>query len=181
VLGRARALEHDALAQYPAATAIGRRDGSPVLQVYWLAAREAGLALENPRQVSAWRYPREYGPVAPGFSRAMLAPGFGLMISGTASVVGHASRHEGDADRQLDECLLNLERVLQRGAEAEPALDARFGPGSTLKLYVREPAEAARLGRSLAERLPAGTPLMVLAGDVCRSELLVEIEAAQPL
>jgi len=181
VLGRARALADDSLGQYPAATAIGRRDGSPVLQVYWLAARTPGLALENPRQVSAWRYPREYGPVAPGFSRAMLAPGFGLMISGTASVVGHASLHVGDARRQLRECLVNLERVLHRGADAEPALGARFGPRSTLKLYVRDPDEAAPLARELAEALPQGTPVLVLGGDVCRSDLLVEIEAAQPI
>jgi len=181
VLGRARALSEDSLGQYPAATAIGRRDGVPVLQVYWLAARSAGLALENPRQVSAYRYPRRYGPVAPGFSRAMLAPGIGLLISGTASVVGHASLHEHDAGLQLDECLANLEHVLKRGAEPAPTLETRFGPASALKMYVRNAAEAARLTGHLRERLAQGTPLLVLEGDVCREELLVEIEAVQPL
>jgi hypothetical protein len=33
----------------------------------------------------------------------------------------------------------------------------------------------------LTERLPPRTPLIVLAGDICRTELLVEIEALQPL
>ena len=180
VVGRAHALQGDALGQYPAATAIGRRDGSPILQVFWLAARDAGLALENPRQVSAYRYPRRYGPVAPGFSRAMLSPGFGLLISGTASVVGHASRHVGDPERQLGECLDNLDCMLARGAEAEPALAGTFDARSALKMYVRDPAVAPRLAALLAERVP-DVPALVLAGDVCRSELLVELEAAQPL
>ena len=42
--------------------------------VYWIAARVRGAALENPRQLSAWRYPRQYGPSAPTFARAMHAP-----------------------------------------------------------------------------------------------------------
>jgi hypothetical protein len=61
-------------AALPAATCIGRFDGVRRLQVYWLAAREAGLPLENPRQVSAFRYPRQYGPQSPSFSRALLPP-----------------------------------------------------------------------------------------------------------
>ncbi|HEV7714965.1 MAG TPA: hypothetical protein VGO53_05200, partial [Steroidobacteraceae bacterium] len=46
---------------YPAATCIGRRDGSSTLQVYCLAGRAPGVPLENPRQTSAYRYPRQYG------------------------------------------------------------------------------------------------------------------------
>jgi hypothetical protein len=33
----------------------------------------------------------------------------------------------------------------------------------------------------LAARLEPRTPVVVLCGDVCRSELLVEIEAVQPI
>ena len=58
----------------PAATAIGSSDGRRRLQVYWLASSEPGTPVENPRQVSAWRYPRQYGPQSPSFARAMLPP-----------------------------------------------------------------------------------------------------------
>ncbi|MGH8223374.1 MAG: hypothetical protein ACREQZ_10420, partial [Woeseiaceae bacterium] len=40
----------------PAATVIGSR--GPGARVYFFAAREPGLQVENPRQVPAWRYPR---------------------------------------------------------------------------------------------------------------------------
>src|SRR5690606_34033794 len=66
-VGRARGLGAFDTARLPAATAIGCRDGRRVLQVYWLAARLAGTPLENPRQVAAYRYPRQYGPQSPTF------------------------------------------------------------------------------------------------------------------
>ena len=49
-----------------------RRDATPAGV---LAGRaHAGHAVENPRQVSAYRYPRQYGPQPPRFARAMLPP-----------------------------------------------------------------------------------------------------------
>jgi chorismate lyase/3-hydroxybenzoate synthase len=73
-IGRAAGLGDIAIGTLPAATAIGRRDGTRTLQVYWLAARTPGTPVENPRQVSAYRYPRRYGPQSPSFARAMLPP-----------------------------------------------------------------------------------------------------------
>ncbi|MGA9334606.1 MAG: hypothetical protein WBV39_10055, partial [Rudaea sp.] len=72
--GRAAGMGRGFASTYPAASAIGVRDGRRILQIYWLAAREPGTPVENPRQVSAWCYPRCYGPVAPGFARGMRAP-----------------------------------------------------------------------------------------------------------
>ena len=69
-VGRATGLGEVAVGTLPAATAIGRRDGVRTLQVYWLAARAPGVPVENPRQVSAYRYPRQYGPQPPSFARA---------------------------------------------------------------------------------------------------------------
>src|SRR5690606_18281863 len=86
-IGRARGLGDFAPERLPAATAIGRCDQARVLQVYWLAAAAPGTPLENPRQVSAYRYPREYGPQPPSFARAMLPPTADrtpLLLSGTA-------------------------------------------------------------------------------------------------
>jgi chorismate lyase / 3-hydroxybenzoate synthase len=162
--------------RFPAATCIGRRDGDPTLQVYWLAGRAPGLPLENPRQVSAFRYPREYGPTPPSFSRAMLASDRLVMISGTASIVGHASRHSGDVLAQLDETFTNLANVLQRAAGAAPGITTRLGPGSLLKIYLRDESLLPEVASFLRERVPSQTQYVVLHADVCRSELLVEID-----
>src|SRR6187549_2182702 len=100
--GRVTGLDAMAQPHFPAATVIGRRDDDPRLQVYWLAGRHPGIALENPRQLSAYHYPRQYGQTSPTFSRAMLVAPDTLMISGTASIVGHVSQHAESVAAQVD-------------------------------------------------------------------------------
>lgn len=170
--GRAQGMRAAAQTRYPSATAIGRQDGVRVLQVYGLAGRSAGSAIENPRQVSAWRYPRQYGPTAPTFARGMLAAPSQLLISGTAAVVGHASLHRDDLAAQVEETLANLDSLLRQAALPDP----RLGPHSLLKAYVRDPADAAAVAAALRGRAPALAGLLLLAGDICRRELLVEID-----
>ncbi|QTD44078.1 hypothetical protein [Ottowia testudinis] len=170
--GRARSLAASGLRHYPAASAIGRQDGVRVLQVYGLAARHPGTAVENPRQVSAWRYPRQYGPTPPTFARGMRVGARQLLISGTAAVVGHASCHPGDAGAQLDETLANLHSLLREAGLAEPTL----GRGSLLKIYLRDAALATLVEARLRERIANAPPMLMLAGDICRRELLLEID-----
>jgi chorismate lyase/3-hydroxybenzoate synthase len=166
----------NAQAPYPAATVIGRRDGISVLQVYSLAARYAGLALENPRQVSAYHYPRQYGQTPPSFSRAMLVTRDSLMISGTASIVGHASRHADSVAAQVDEIFANFDSLLRSAHARAPELPSAFGRGSLLKVYLRNGGDLAIVDDRLRALLPDGAPWLVLEGDVCRDDLLVEFE-----
>lgn len=167
---RARSMAAHGVTRYPAATAIGHRGPPAHLQVYALCGSGDGAALENPRQVSAWEYPREYGPAAPRFTRAMRLPRGGLAISGTAAVTGHASRHTGDIVGQCEEALANLDTLLREAAL--PAFDAT----SPLKVYVRDPGDAEAVRSVLARRLDPFVPRLLLQGDICRSELLVEID-----
>jgi chorismate lyase/3-hydroxybenzoate synthase len=171
--GRARGLAARGITAYPAATAIGHHGRDGLLQVYALCATQAGEALENPRQVSAWKYPRQYGPTAPSFARAMRLPGGALAISGTAAVIGHASHHAGDVNAQADEAVANLHALLERAAL--PAFDA----ASPLKVYVRRRQDAGHIRAALAQHLDPAVPRILLHGDICRRELLVEIDGWQ--
>ena len=174
--GRARGLNPAARNGYSAATAIGRRDGVRVLQVYGMAARAAGIAVENPRQVSAWAYPRQYGPVSPTFARATRTPADQLLVSGTAAVVGHQSQHVGDTLAQLDETLLNLDSLL--GA-AGADIASRGIEASLFKVYLRDPNEAEAVKQHLAKRLPGLLEPLILFSDICRSDLHIEIDGIQ--
>ena len=156
---------------FPAATAIGHRAATHRLQVYLLACDQAGGRIENPRQVSAWCYPRQYGRTPPSFARAMTLPARdALAISGTAAVVGHASAHQDNLAAQLAETLTNLEALL-----SSSGMPAGFDTLSPLKVYVRHGADAPRVRAFLHEHLP-GVPVLLLQGDICRRELLVEID-----
>jgi chorismate lyase/3-hydroxybenzoate synthase len=167
--GRGAGLARYAGPQLPAATGIGRCDGERVLQVYWLAGAAPGIAIENPRQVSAWRYPRQYGPVPPRFSRAMRVDGH-VFVSGTASVVGHETRHADCVESQVRETIGNLDAVL--AAAGVP--DARERE-LLLKAYVRDAADAPRLRELLQQALPRATCVM-LEAEICRRDLHVEVD-----
>ncbi len=138
-LGRARGLGNLQPQQLPAGTAVGRRSRPGLLQICWLAGREPGRPIGNPRQVQAYLYPRKYGPAPPSFSRAMLLPNDTVVGSGTASIVGHESRHDGNLDAQIDETLANLRELIRAGNEMtvrdRPSLE--IGRSVAAKVYLR--------------------------------------------
>lgn len=155
----------------PAATVIGMDDGGLVVMA--IAAKRIGQQVENPVQMSAWRYPRAYGPQSPGFTRAMLAPwadGAHLLVSGTASVLGHATVHPGDAQAQLRQTMANLEALIR-----QPGLSRRGLLPEYFTLYLRDRADLVALEPLLARYFP-NVPLQVFRGDICRRDLLLEIE-----
>jgi enamine deaminase RidA (YjgF/YER057c/UK114 family) len=159
----------------PAASALGTHIGQPCL--YFLSAATPGIAIENPRQVSAYRYPEQYGPRSPTFSRSLLAPWDGgqvFLISGTASIVGHETVHTGDVAAQTAETILNLQTLL--GEAAKHGFTSARAEGR-LKIYVRHPADLPVI-RALVEEAFPNAQRLYLNADVCRPELLVEIEAA---
>ena len=165
----------------PAACALGTRTGP--LRVYFLAGRRAPLAIENPRQVSAYRYPQAYGPRSPTFSRAALADvGAGrqaLFISGTASIVGHETMHLGDVRRQTRESLANIGVLREIASQrAGAGFDA---DRLVYTVYVRrhDDLEAVRseFESVVGATSRAAREALYLHADICRAALLVEIEA----
>jgi chorismate lyase/3-hydroxybenzoate synthase len=178
-LGRVRGLQVVDDNAMPAATCVGCHDGRRRVQVYWLASRDPGVPLENPRQISAYAYPRQYGPQSPSFARAMLPPldtGLPLLQSGTAAITGHASQHLGLLLRQFDEILVNLQSLIDNARLQRPALAPRLGENSLLKVYVREAGDVDAVVNHLQQLGVDASTYIVLHGEVCRAELLVEIE-----
>lgn len=182
-IGRQRAFAdagRDAFEGSPAACALG--SAGPALALRFLGSWARPVPLENPRQVSAYRYPSDYGPKTPSFSRAAVAPAgdgqLALFISGTASIVGHRTLHAGDPVAQARETVTNLRAVL-----AQVALRCSHAPGLAdlhVAVYLRHPEHAgavlAEWSRALggdAHRAPV--PVLMQA-DICRPDLLVEIE-----
>lgn len=165
----------------PAACALGTHRG-PVC-VYFLAGRTPSTRLENPRQVPAYHYPTAFGPRSPTFSRAcLITPQAGeclLLISGTASIVGHESVHHGDVRAQTLETVRNLQAVIDT---AHTRTTARFKVAELCcTVYVRRAADAPLVRATLIEALGAEAPalrdMVLLEADICREELLLEIEA----
>jgi chorismate lyase/3-hydroxybenzoate synthase len=179
-VGRYRALnDHPGFEmRLPAASAIGSRGGG--LTLIAMAGKRPGQQVENPRQVSAFRYPRVYGPRSPSFSRATLLPwadGARLLVSGTASIVGHATACAGDTVGQLRQTVSNLQALLAHAVQTYlPGRDAREFRAESYSVYLRREEDLPQVLPELG-KLFGDTPLQLLAGDVCRRELLIEVEA----
>ena len=161
----------------PAATAVGGQGDR--LSVYFIATDLSPIHCENRRQVCAYEYPDQYGPRSPSFSRATLMrwpDGEAFYISGTASIVGHESRHIGDTAAQLDESLNNVEILINDAARDHATGYKGLDSLSMLKVYIRNAADYGAVKNVLAARLPAEIPVACVEADICRQELLVEVE-----
>lgn len=161
--------------QLPAASAIGTKGNK--LSIYFIAASEPGFYLENPRQISAYRYPEQYGPCSPSFARATLwdqGDTSKLILSGTASIVGHETLHIGEPGKQLEETLRNIDGLLQH----ELVLSRQKRPiqFTNVKVYVRHPEDLPTIQSRVSEYFGELAPTVYLHGDICRSDLLLEIE-----
>lgn len=174
--------KHPTASGAPAACALGSSGGPLVL--YCLASKTAPEAIENPRQTSAYRYPQQYGPRAPSFSRAALWRGEGeqgdvLFVSGTASIVGHETLHQGNVVAQAHETLTNLQSVVA-SAVSQGAREVALLSDLHLKAYVRHPEDQPVVRQVLAGHGLDADKVLYLHADICRSDLLVEIEAIGP-
>jgi len=171
----------------PAASALGMDNGcdSGGFVLCCLAGKRSGAQIENPRQMSAPLYPPRYGMRSPMFARAALVPngkGAQLLVSGTASIVGHESLHIGDPDRQLEETARNFEALVDAAMRADlgraPARSVRL---ESLKVYLRNPEDYQRLLPAVRRLFAVESEPLVLRADICRRELLVEIEGTYAL
>ena len=139
------------------------------------------LPLENPLQTPSFDYPESYSPKTPKFSRAMalrIGDHVTTWISGTASIVNAESVHLGDIEKQTEQTLTNIERLIA-GDNFERL--GWNGAGATLndlakvRVYVKRPEDYAKC-RAVCERRLGATPAIYAQADVCRPNLLVEIE-----
>lgn len=163
--------------RFPAASAVGIDGGS--LHVHVLAARSPGRQVENPRQVSAYRYPREYGPRSPAFARATAVGderGGTLIVSGTAAVVGHRSRRPDDPVAQARETLANLRALIEQARSRTGWGLALSSRSAALRVYLRHGEHGDAVRDVIERELSSDLPLAMVRADICRPELLVEFE-----
>ncbi len=162
----------------PAASVVGCGPGPMV--IYFLAATQPGKPVDNPRQLTAYRYPEQYGPRSPIFVRAMLAR-FGtqqcLIVSGTASIVGHETMHKGNAEQQALETVRNIRTLMEQAYPSSSSDSDGPAAGRTLlKVYVRHAQDLARVREHIERVFGPDQQTVYLLSDICRADLLLEIE-----
>ena len=167
----------------PTGTAIGTKNEHGLILIA-LASNEPLTLAENPRQISAFHYPRQYGLRSPKFSRAGFVSSEEhtlFLISGTAAVVGHESAHPYDTDMQIDETLVNLDSLCAALASNAHDIEAlHLDNDSVLRVYVRDGNDVETIGNAIQAKLSIDPSRMIfLSGNICRRELMVEIDGVK--
>jgi enamine deaminase RidA (YjgF/YER057c/UK114 family) len=176
--------------EIPASCGVGMIGPSPAvgLSVAFLASHLSFVQIENPRQISAYHYPADYGPSSPTFSRAVLGPADrlpgrqrpDLLVSGTSSIVGHRTVHGGDVAQQGRESLRNIEALVQEANKLLSGREQKAVAMSELQylVYLRHPGDLPTVQAVLSDVLGQQAKVRVVQADICRSDLLIEIEAS---
>lgn len=165
--------------KYPAATAIGSKDDE--ILVFALISNHLYRNFENDKQISAYKYSVKYGKKPPCFSRATAIFGQqqvpeNVFISGTASIVGEDSCHNHNLRLQCTESVRNINTLIQCiHANTVEQFNANLDYDFTV--YYRNAEDCESVNNTLNALLPNNSKVEFIQADICRKELLVEIEA----
>jgi enamine deaminase RidA (YjgF/YER057c/UK114 family) len=169
---------------YPASTGIGTNGRGIAMSAVALVAdrNDIGVVpLESPRQTAACDYAAAYGPHSPKFSRAMAVTcgtHATIFISGTASICLSQTLHPSHAVQQAEEPLDNIAALI---SEENVARHGLSGLGTSLaglalvRVYIKRPQDYQAV-RAVCERRLGTLPAVFAFADICRPDLLVEIE-----
>jgi chorismatase len=171
----------------PAATGIGMAGAGAAF--YLLACRSGAAShIENSRQVPAWKYPTRYGPRPPSFARASVLQASGdhaqrmLFVSGTASILGHETVHPGDIDGQCRLAIDNIAHLIGRENMALHSVAAEHALRELdfIKVYYRHGRDLTSVRMACSRAFRPDAQIRYIETDICRADLLVEIEALVP-
>ena len=167
---------------YPAATGIGTSAGGVVVEISAIKGEEcANYPIDNPLQIAAHNYSQQVldGKVieqlsertTPKFERARLL-GSIVYISGTAAIKGECSNYSTDAVEQATETMEIMDRLTS--SENIP-VENNGSQYDLLRVYVKRECDIPAVSEYMQRHYPAPTKHYLVA-DVCRPELLIEIE-----
>jgi enamine deaminase RidA (YjgF/YER057c/UK114 family) len=177
-------VSRDRQVRYPASTGIGMADGGLIVSCMALQTLRDDVRLvplENPGQTSAFDYARRFSVQSPKFSRAMavkIGDYVTIWVSGTASILDSETVHPGDVEKQTEQTIDNIERLISPENLERHGLagaGAKLTDLAKIRVYVKRQEDYEKC-REVCQRRFGALPSIYAQADVCRSELLVEIE-----
>ena len=170
---------------YPAATGIGTQAGGVIVTFDAIRnSNEYTTPIDNPLQISAHAYSQQVlinstdkHKTTPKFERARYIGGAKPMIhiSGTAAIRGEESCEEGI----VGQTALTMENIDHLTSIENQYASGVANPSkmeyTTLRVYIKHRHNLHDAKQWMTDNYPA-TPALYLWADICREELLIEIE-----
>ena len=164
---------------YPAATGIGCDSGGVMVVVYAIKGfKGVGKPIDNPLQIPAHKYSgevlasgKEAVRTTPKFERGRLLGNI-VFVSGTAAIKGENSEFSDDARVQAKEAIDVVEHLVAPSNISKDCVNFRF---DLLRVYVRRPQDMEVI-QNIFKAHFRDIPTHFLQADICRPELLLELE-----
>jgi len=173
---------------YPAATGIGMNSGGVILEFIAVTDSEANLIIpiKNPQQIDAHQYTEKVLVGAnsdikatPKFERAKVLAtenGDKIFISGTAAILGENTIKDNSVETQTEITIDNIDALISSQNMNTHGITV---DGETVKeyirVYVKDEKEIPKV-KEVCENKWGNIQALYLVSDICRDDLLVEIE-----
>lgn len=176
---------------YPAATGIGTQCGGVMVEIIAISGKKLiNQPLDNPLQIAAHHYSEEVllgeadptfkRRTTPKFERARVVGSTGnqtVFISGTAAIRGELSLNENDVLEQTKITMENIDYLISKENYPSESTSRTY---KMLRIYIKTPSMMNLVHEYMKEHYPGTTQIFICA-DVCREELLIEIEGIAAL
>jgi enamine deaminase RidA (YjgF/YER057c/UK114 family) len=177
---------------FPAATGVGMKYGGVFIDFCAIKADDSIKIkpVDNPNQLNAYEYGQNVlrGLITKGktvknppqFERALLLINGtvkNLFISGTASIIGQETIGKEDVREQTIVTIENIKKLtdIERINKLAGNSDAISGRYSIVRIYVKNREDFNTVRDICNEHFPK-TPAIYIEADICRDDLLTEIE-----
>ncbi len=178
---------------FPAATGIGTNLNGVTIECMAVTSDSevTTVAISNPKQLNSYKYGQDVlkgDPQTnskqnqpPQFERARLMTnghGSRLFISGTASIVGQETIGLNDVEKQTYVTIENIEQLASEGnlRSHYPELAVFPDKYAYVRVYVKNEEDIPAV-KVICENHFGAVPMTFVKADICRADLLVEIEA----
>jgi len=175
---------------FPAATGIGMSSVQVGIDCYAIgnSSNVQIIPISNPNQEESYQYGQDVlvgdaivHKQAPQFERAILLKSGAssrLIISGTAAIIGQKTIGIGDVVQQTKTTIDNIETLVSRTNLMNHCSNNEEYPDkySYLRVYVKYRSDITTVKQICTEKY-GDVPMTFVQADICRDNLLVEIEA----
>ena len=184
--------EYRSVSDFPAATGIGMKYGRVMIDFCAVSStKDVQIkSIANPRQINPYSYDQavligttDTGQKQPPlFERAKLlifSDTWRLFVSGTASIIGQETTGIGSLEEQTFVTIENISKLVSKEnlsihcPEINHDKPLRF---RRIRVYVKNDCEIPAV-KSICTKFYSKIPSIYIQADICRTNLLVEIEA----
>jgi hypothetical protein len=176
---------------FPAATGIGMDCGGISIDIIAIKFEDEKsiIAVKSPVQLDAYKYSKDvlaennsmcdFCRTTPKFERAkilMTSDKKWILISGTAAISGQASTDQLSVEHQTEMTIQNILQLISvENIEKHGIITKGKANFQSLRVYVKYKKDIQQVKEVCLKYFPQ-LPIIYVVADICRPELLVEIE-----